>query len=69
MIFLSVFMLKTEAGLRIFWIIFCHVLILIWLVLHQHHLGRGHIAVSMKAERYHLLEQRAAEWYFSLHNV
>lgn len=29
---------------------------------YQFHLGRGHIGASMKANLYHLLEHRAAEW-------
>ncbi|KAL0863931.1 hypothetical protein Bca101_043049 [Brassica carinata] len=29
----------------------------------DYHLGRGHIGITMKAQLYRLLEQRAAEWY------
>ncbi|RYR56742.1 hypothetical protein Ahy_A05g022438 [Arachis hypogaea] len=34
---------------------------MIWLVLFQYHLGRGHIGASMKAKLYNLLEHRASE--------
>lgn len=37
---------------------------MIWLVLFQYHIGRGHIGTTMKAKLYHLLEHRAKEWYF-----
>lgn len=36
---------------------------MIWLVLFQYHIGRGHVGASMKAKLYHLLEHRAKEWY------
>lgn len=38
---------------------------LVVLLFSQFHLGRGHLGLSMKAKLYHLMEQRAADWYYS----
>jgi len=36
---------------------------MVWLILFQYHIGRGHVGATMKAKLYHLLEHRASEWY------